>query len=296
MKKIAIYNQKGGSAKTLTSFNLAGTFAGMERGTSNYIYPSPFTYRLRDQTKEEKEVISKKDRYRVLLIDTDAQCSLTNLILAYTDEFNYDTSVDTEYLSVCDVMDGEIDIKDAIVNAKMVIQENHLHGKDVGIDIIPSSRLVYDYKVKSFDCLETKLSKIEDEYDICIIDTSPFVNDVSRAVLTACDYVISPMLPDETYLQGYGQLWNTFNDVKANYNERIKFLGLFLSNFRNWNTHADLRELCENFGDAYIDCVIHSRSSISKSSKKCIPVTWCNFRDKVAQDYIALAKEILKRM
>lgn len=261
MITISIYNQKGGSAKTFTTYNLAGSLAD--------------------------------EGYRVLLVDTDGQLNLTRRVLMYTEEFDFE-----KYFSICSLLNGEVqDIHEVIVNAKIPKQINWT-AKDVGIDIIPSSTEIYAYAsgIEDIQALKNNLKKVNDEYDFCLIDCSPFKHEMTYAIMNASDYLICPMLPSFDYIDGYGSLIDTINDVKINLNENLKFLGFFFSNFSNWKKQKELYEQCLEFGDLFLKTTIPRSADVANSEDNGIPLIWYRPNKKVTIAFQELKDAILKKI
>lgn len=178
MKKIALFNHKGGVGKTTITVNLADAL-----------------------TREGK---------RVLLVDADPQCNLTSFYLPETqleklleDSEDEDTG-QTIWSAVKPVARGRGSIAE--------IPEIFL---DDDLFLLPGDVLLSDYEevlplawtecfarmTRGYDIM-TALSKVVDraaenvEADVCLYDLGPNVGALNRAIILDCDAFITPVAAD----------------------------------------------------------------------------------------------------
>lgn len=210
MKTIGIINEKGGVSKTTTTINLAYGLA--------------------------------KKGLKVLVCDLDPQGNTTNTLLKINDEidlkvlekisldFNQTdqtvldaTSILDKYTAaksfdkdISDVLLDHKIIKDAIINVAEFIR---YEGNDEGyknIDILPSSLKLaeVDLKLKQQghfveQKLKMALDHVRNEYDVAIVDNSPYTNSLTYNTLNACckdgDLIIIPTKIDNYSLVGLGK-------------------------------------------------------------------------------------------
>lgn len=175
---IAVANQKGGIGKTTTSIALA---AGLQ-------------------------IRGKK----VLLIDTDPQCSASDTYRAET------SGVATLYDMLC----GEESAKDII--------QHTING-----DIIPCDPLLADADKRLTGLgdekrLKKAIKSIVSKYDYVIIDTPPGAGILLHNALTAAEYLIIPITADRYGLQGLSQLKSTIEAIQENTNPNLHVGGLLL--------------------------------------------------------------------
>ncbi|MBE9038769.1 AAA family ATPase [aff. Roholtiella sp. LEGE 12411] len=158
MKTIAVYHNKGGVGKTTIAVNLAAAL--------------------------------RKKGKRVLLVDIDSQANTTfatGLIkFQFEEEDNlrdsniYHLLESGEFYLISDVM-----------------HKSH-YFNNPELDVIPAhiNLIEGQYKLNQIDAsktrLVTKLKKVEDKYDIVIIDTPPSRDLYAKVALVAADYLIIP--------------------------------------------------------------------------------------------------------
>ncbi len=258
MKKIAVFNQKGGVGKTTTTFNLAGAMA--EKGK------------------------------KVLVIDTDGQGSASKRLLQNTDcEFE-------ELPSIIDVLENGVSIKDVIVTAAIPLQVNFIP-KDVGIDVVPSQPSSYGLDCE-LDELDKALHEVESEYDYCLIDCCPSIVGFTHVILHSADYVLCPMLPEEDSLVGLSMMVQTINQAKTMGNEKLELLGCFLTGYDcRISESAEVHNICrEDLGELYIERYITHGADVKKANRYGIPMVWYRRNSIQASEYRALCAQLMKKM
>lgn len=184
VKRIALFNHKGGVGKTTLTINLAAALSGTGRN--------------------------------VLLVDADPQCNLTSFYLnepeleeLLSESADDDTGA-TIWSAVKPVVDGRGGIKE--------IDEYTIHDGDAdtgSISILPGDVLLSDYeevlpdawtqcfaqRTRGYDVM-TALSQVVSETaerveaDVCLYDVGPNVGALNRAVLLDCDSFVTPVAPD----------------------------------------------------------------------------------------------------
>ena len=158
MKTIAVYHNKGGVGKTTVAVNLAAALS--QRGK------------------------------RVLLIDLDSQANTTFATGLIKFQFEEDDN-----LRECNVFhlleSGEF------YSIPDVARKSH-YFNNPEIDVIPAhiNLIEGQYKLNQINAsktrLVTKLKKVEDKYDIVIIDTPPSRDLYAQVALIAADYLVIP--------------------------------------------------------------------------------------------------------
>ncbi|MHC5677002.1 AAA family ATPase [Nostoc sp.] len=158
MKTIAIYHNKGGVGKTTVAVNLAAA-------------------------------LSKKGK-RVLLIDIDSQANTTfatGLI-----KFQFDEDDDLRDSNIYHLLESG----DFYLIPDVIRKSHYFNNPEV--DVIPAhiNLIEGQYKLNQIDAsktrLVTKLKKVEQEYDVVIIDTPPSRDLYAKVALVAADYLIIP--------------------------------------------------------------------------------------------------------
>ena len=207
MRIIAFSNQKGGVAKTTSSYAMAVGLANRD--------------------------------YKVLVVDADPQENLSMTAGIDLNEVDPDPE-DIESLSdeqkkyfyenvpakLFEVLKGEKDINRAIIpiseNLDLIVGGIDLAQADMTFNQLGRERLIKD-----------AFGKLEKEYDYCIFDCSPALGVVLMNILTAADEVIIPLEPGAYSLQGLSRLYKFIDDIHDFTNDRLGVAGILVTKVRN---------------------------------------------------------------
>ncbi|WP_243042853.1 ParA family protein [Dyella sedimenti] len=195
-KILALYNHKGGVSKTTTSFNLAHSLS----------------------------VLGKK----VLLVDADPQCNLTELCLTTVIQELDEALVEgaqegvlpgtTVLEALRPRFDGErpsVDI-DAIELVQLQDKGVSLFRGDIGLseaeDVLSaahSQRTTNDiHQKRNYVAIYDMLSRLGEKFnfDFIIIDVGPSAGALTRSCFLAADLFLVPVVPDRFNFQAIGSL------------------------------------------------------------------------------------------
>ncbi len=215
MKAISFFNNKGGVGKTTLTGNIAAYFA----------------------------LEMKK---RVLIIDCDPQCNITQFILgdARTIDIYWPRSDSKDYPSVKTILD----IVQPVLDGDATINKNARplasRTNRFGVDLIPGhprfslfedtlstawtelpSGKIGGFRVSNW--LRTYLDNVSDEYDFVFVDVSPSLGALNRSVLLNCDFFIAPLGADAFSLLGIRNIsrwmgqWIDYYKVGLEQSERL---------------------------------------------------------------------------
>jgi chromosome partitioning protein len=198
--------------------------------------------------------------YRVLVIDADAQNSTTFYYLP-------DTKTDR---SLANILQRGVGLKEAVL-------ENIEETDFPGVSVVPSALELFVLRNCDTGILGGALADI-DEYDYCIIDTSPnFDSVVVNAILTA-DMVITPvqltsfdlkstvfyatLLESVNKLASWRIVMNKFKPIRSGGSIAGQYLSMFETNFgdRILDTRIPETTLFRNY--------INSSESITRAKSK----------------------------
>lgn len=200
MKVITLYNHKGGVSKTTTTFNLAYLIA--ERGK------------------------------KVLVIDADPQCNITELMISDTiqaaDEKEADTGIpqDLPGTTILEALKPRIDgdVPEVNVDAVGIIHINDslslLRG-DVNLSDIEDSLAEAHtqrfsnktHEKRTYVALGSFIERLAEKYgfDFVLIDVGPSSGALTRACFLTCDGFFVPSMPDRFNVQAIGTLSTILN-------------------------------------------------------------------------------------
>jgi len=219
---------------------------------------------------------------KVLLVDMDPQGNTTSGVGIAKDAL---TS------TIYNVLLAEADIKDVIIGTKIdwlfVIPANRdLSGAQVELINMPERERV----------LKNALNAIRDEYAYIIIDSPPSLSLLTINALVSSDSVIIPIQCEYYSLEGLGDLTQTIELIKANYNSNLTIEGILLTMYdsRPNLTRQVEKEVREYFKDKVFRTIIPRNVKLSEAPSFGKPVILYDNSSKGAEAYIQLANEILR--
>ena len=199
---VSVANQKGGVAKTTSTASLGAAFA--EAGK------------------------------RVLLVDLDAQASLT---------FSLGVDPDLVETSINEALLGQCALADTII------------GCDEGIDLVPSTIDLAGAEAQLLPrpgreyALQSALDEVLGDYDVILVDCSPSLGVLTLNALTASQGLVIPMSCEMLSHRGVGQLLDTVADVRRLLNKKLTVWGILPTMYDGRSSHA--REVLADLGGRY---------------------------------------------
>lgn len=293
MRILNIVTQKGGTGKSETVKNLAFGLA--------------------------------KKGLKTLVVDLDPQANTSSTILKLHESISKETLDEMMQTFINDKPDNPtglegIDILHRFMKKKIdgydvsdvllqptLINEAIQHTKYINLDILPaSSNLIEtDMKLKT-SCmksdtrLDIALQKVEDKYDVCIIDNSPIINGVTINGVTACknegDLIIIPIKIDAGSLEGVDITLQQMLEILS-YSDFLEFDFKLLFTMRNRTVvEADVEKTLRTlFPDRCFNTPIRYQSKpvvTASNERKILLEGKC--KSGVAQDYKQLVDEIFE--
>jgi chromosome partitioning protein len=288
MKTIAVYHNKGGVGKTTVSTNLAAAFS--------------------------------KKGYRVLLIDIDAQANstfATGLV-----KFEFEEDDDLRDRNVCNL------IASAETGFIPEIARQSEYFIDPEIGVVPAhinliaKQTELTTLVASRTRLLIKLTQVEQDYDLVVIDTPPSRDIYAEVALITADYLLIPSDLKPFANQGLPtvkEFIKNMDEVRQSFGRKpIEVLGVLPSKISTNARYVEYtfpkqREVIgKRYGMPLMDSVIYDRTALSESFNKTVvvgeieypdPKSIFKYADEVkstaqtsAREFEVLADEILNKM
>ena len=251
MKVISFVNQKGGVGKTTSCLNIGAAL--------------------------------KESGRRVLLIDMDAQGSLTKSTGL--------SSLPEGSPTVSDVLTGKSSAADAVIR------------REGQPDLIPGDIRLSGVEVELIGAagrdfiLKEAIEPLGDAYDYALIDCSPSLSVLTLMALTASDRYIIPVAAQYMPLDGIVQLMHTVDLVKRRMNPELKLTGVIVTLYdaRRSLDKTILQAIGQQFGDTLFSELVRYNSKIAEAPAYGRDVLAYAPGSGGAAAYRAIAAELIRR-
>jgi chromosome partitioning protein len=248
MKTIAIYHNKGGVGKTTVSTNLAAAFS--------------------------------RKGYRILLIDIDGQANTT--FAAGLIKFQFEEDDDIRDRNVYHaIASSDRDFIEEIVRKSSYFNDPEIDVLPAHIDLIKYQEILTT-KMASRNRLLTKLKRIENSYDLVIIDTPPSRDIYAEAALITADYLIIPSDLKPFANQGLPtvkEFIKTINENRETFGKQpLELLGVLASKistnaqYLKFSFPKQRAVISERYELPLIESVIYDRTALSACFNQTIVV------------------------
>jgi len=255
VKVVAVVNQKGGVAKTTTVANLGACLA--ERGK------------------------------RTLLLDLDPQANLT--VGVGVPWYELDASLHTVLL---DPDESPLaSVLHPIADLPLYLAPGHLDLAQTEALLLPHADKAYRLR----NALETLLE--EQEFDWVLIDCPPSLGTLTQNAIVAATDLLIPTEPKFYAFAGMDTLNKMIVSLTRSLRFKVELFGVLLTMFeRGTRLHATIAaEIRERFGEKVFETVIYKNVRVSESEVEGLPIILFDRRASGAQNYEALAEEVLLR-
>ncbi|MFT3715334.1 MAG: ParA family protein [Gordonia sp. (in: high G+C Gram-positive bacteria)] len=172
-----------------------------------------------------------------------------------------------------------------------------------GMDLLPSNidlsaaEIQLVTEVGREQALGRALHSVADRYDYILIDCQPSLGLLTVNALACADNVLIPMECEYFSLRGLALLTDTVDKVRDRLNPKLTLGGIVITMFdaRTLHSRDVMARVVEVFGDAVFDTVITRTVRFPETSVAGEPITSWAPTSAGAEQYRALAREVIAR-
>jgi chromosome partitioning protein len=145
--------------------------------------------------------------------------------------------------------------------------------------------------------LKRILRKVQDDYDVIIVDCQPSLGLLTVNALTAAHGVMIPLACEFFALRGVAILENIIKKVQRSLNETLVIDGVLATMYDSRTHHSrEVMELLrENFGDKVFKSVISRTVKFPDATRVAEPITSYAPSSEAAEAYRTVARELISR-
>jgi chromosome partitioning protein len=215
---------------------------------------------------------------KVLLIDLDPQANLSQSLGLINQEKNIYGALKGEYkLEPITVLKG-LDIIPSTLD---------LSGAEIELSSEPGREYI----------LKELIEEVRSKYDFIIIDSPPSLGLLTINAFTAADEIIIPLQAQFLAMQGLAKLVEVVEKIKSRLNKSLKVGGVFITQYdgRKVLNRDVFDTINTHFKSEIYKTKVRDNIALAEAPAQGLDIFRYNPKSNGAEDYMALAKEILKR-
>jgi chromosome partitioning protein len=222
---------------------------------------------------------------RTLLIDGDPQGNATSGIGVQADQIKS---------TVYDVIIGDAAINDAIIQS---VHFKHLNVVPATPDLAGAEVELVDRRNRD-RLMRSAITPVRNEYDFVLIDCPPSLGLITLNMIAAADALLIPLQCEYYALEGLSQLLNTVHLVQRSANPELAIDGVLLTMYdaRLNLSRQVASEAREYFGNQVFETVVPRNVRLAEAPSFGKPIILYDVASVGAQAYMAVAKELMKRV
>jgi chromosome partitioning protein len=243
---IALTNHKGGVGKTTTSVNLGAALARLNK--------------------------------KVLLLDLDAQCNLTQSLGINESENNLYNIIRKNSQAIPINVASNLDLIPASVD---------LAGIEVELNNEPGREYI----------LKEIISPFLNQYDYVLIDCPPSLGILTLNAYTAANKVLIILQAEYLAMHGLSRILDVIGKIQNRINPNLHFEGIIITQYNSRKVlNKDIVSTVENhLGEKLFHTFIRENVALAEAPSTGLDIFRYNPNSHGAEDYLKLAKEMIVR-
>lgn len=215
---------------------------------------------------------------RVLLIDLDPQANLSQSLGLIDQDKNIYGALKGDYkLEPISVLKG-LDVIPSTLD---------LSGAEIELSSEPGREYI----------LKELIEEVRASYDYIIIDSPPSLGLLTINSFTAADEIIIPLQAQFLAMQGLAKLVEVVEKIKSRLNKGLKIGGVFITQYdgRKVLNRDVVDSINTHFKSEVFETKIRDNIALAEAPAQGLDIFRYNSKTNGAEDYLSLAKEIIKR-
>jgi chromosome partitioning protein len=216
---------------------------------------------------------------RVLVVDLDPQGSAT------------------EWLGGSESPIGLVEYSVGGVRVRDLVVTSTAHG----VELVPTSPSLVppgdQGRNETGFAIVRAFARLPDYWDLVLVDTPPTIGYLSLAALVASDRVVIPVEPHALGLPGVASVIASIDRAREHVNRRLELLGIVACRVTtSGHSREVVTRLRSQFGAVVLEQSVRAAVQIAEAPALRLPITRYAPTSPVADDYRAVATELLGRL
>lgn len=237
-KKLAVVNNKGGSAKTTTVVNLAGALSLTKPNSKICLIEND----AQGNASTSFRVDSRKLDFSIYDVFMGNKKAEDVIVTAFDNIDLIPANNDMNYLEFDEMTNFEKSTKENMFKLMKNLDSEKVDISSLNYEQFESLTKEFGSPTENyFNMLKGKLDKVDKEYDYIIFDTPPELKAVTSSILAVADSVLIPFEPELYAMDGLQNILSRIDGIKNDYNPDLKVAGLLATKVKgNTKLHAEV--------------------------------------------------------
>lgn len=146
--------------------------------------------------------------------------------------------------------------------------------------------------------LKEKLKPVRDVYDYVLIDCAPSLGMLTMSALTASDAIVIPLQAEFLAMNGIVKLLSMVDKIKNRLNPELNILGYLITQYDGRLTlnRTVVETVQKQFGGDVFKTFIRSNIALAEAPTTGTDIFEYSPKSNGAEDYLGLAKELIKKL